>query len=164
MVDLRLWVDLVQEPASVVLVEDSSKSPGVVLEGLHVLDFDKKNVSRLGGFNLERAREVVDLSQVDILDIVGTVVVFDLSACPVQTFNLDRLSVLDRTTKGNWKGMLSAETLHRRSACAIPSGCHLFWMFLSAKITQPFLLLFFCSHANTVGPWLACRDRLSGRF
>lgn len=36
----RMGINLVQEPAPIVLVEDAGESPGMVLEWLHIMDFD----------------------------------------------------------------------------------------------------------------------------
>ena len=58
---LRFRVVLVEEPATVVFVEDASEAPGVVLEGLNVLNLDEEDVAWFGGFDLEGAGEVVDL-------------------------------------------------------------------------------------------------------
>jgi hypothetical protein len=96
---LRLGIDLVQEPAAIVLVKNAREPPRLVLEWLYVLNLHEEHISRFGRFNLERAREIVDLSQVDVQDIVSTVIVLDLSARPVQAFDLDRLSIFDRSAE-----------------------------------------------------------------
>jgi hypothetical protein len=96
-----LGVYLVKKPATIVLVEYTRKSPWLMLEGLHILNFNKQDITRFGFLDLEWSREVVNLSQVDVPDIIGTVVVLDLTTSPIETFNLDRLSVLDGTTEGH---------------------------------------------------------------
>jgi hypothetical protein len=44
----------------------------------------------------------VDLGQVDVLHVICTVVVLDLSARPIQAFDLDGLSVLNCTAERDW--------------------------------------------------------------
>ncbi len=92
---------LVEEPAAIVFVEDAREAPGLVLEGLHVLDLNEEDIAWFGGLDLERPGKVVDLSQINVLDIVSTVVVLDLPARPVEAFNFDGLAVLDGAAKGN---------------------------------------------------------------
>lgn len=92
---VRLGIELVQETTSVVFVEDAREAPGMILERLNVLDLDKEHITRLGSFNLEWTRQVVNLGQVDVLDIVGTVVVLDLPSCPIETLDLHGFSILD---------------------------------------------------------------------
>ena len=46
----------------------------------------------------------MDLGQVDILDIVGGVVVLDLSASPVEAFDFNSLAVLDCSIERDWIG------------------------------------------------------------
>lgn len=41
----------------------------------------------------------MDLREVYVFDIVGRIVVLDLSACPVETFNLDYFVVRDLSTR-----------------------------------------------------------------
>ena len=74
---------LVEEPAAVVFVEYACEAPGVVLEGLHVLNLDEEDVAWFGALDLEGAGEVVDLGQIDVLDIIGAVIVLDLTTSPV---------------------------------------------------------------------------------
>lgn len=61
-----IGIDFIQEPASIVFVEDTGEAPGVVLEWLDIVDLDEKNVTGFGVLNLEWAGQVVDLSQVDV--------------------------------------------------------------------------------------------------
>ena len=44
----------------------------------------------------------MDLGQVNVQDVLGTIIVFDLAACPVETFNLDRFSVFDGSAERDW--------------------------------------------------------------
>ena len=96
---VRLRVDLVEKTASVVLVEDTCETPRMILEWLDVLDLHQKNVPWLGALDFEGSGEVVNLSQIHILDVVGTIVVPNLPSCPVETFNLDNFSIFDGSTE-----------------------------------------------------------------
>lgn len=96
-----LWVDLVEEAAPIFLRENASEPPRVVVEGLDILDLDEEDITGLGGFDFKRAREVMDLGQVDVLDVVGGVVVFDLAAGPVEAFDFDDFVVGDGAAEGD---------------------------------------------------------------
>ena len=65
------------------------------------MNFDEKDVARLGSLDLKRARQIVDPGQVDILYVIGAVVVLDLAACPIEAFNLHHLIVLDGSAEGD---------------------------------------------------------------
>lgn len=97
----RLGVYLIQEAASIALGEDSRKAPWLFLQRLHVLDVNYKHVSRLCRLNVKGPGQVVDFGQVDIANIVGGVIVFDLATSPVDAFNLDGFAVLDGAVAGN---------------------------------------------------------------
>lgn len=77
----------------------TSEPPRVILQRLHVLNINNEHVARLGSLNLKRPSEIVDLGQVDVANIVCRIVVLDLAARPVNTFNLYCLSVLDRSSE-----------------------------------------------------------------
>jgi hypothetical protein len=86
-----------QEPAPVVPVEGPGEPPLVSREGPQVADLDHEKVARKSGLVLlvshsDGAAQVVDLGQVDGLDVLGGVVVFDLSAWGrrLQDFRGDR--------------------------------------------------------------------------
>lgn len=100
---VRFRVELVKEAASVVFMEDAGEAPWVILEGLDVLNLNEEDVTWLGGLDLEGTGEVVDLSQIDVLDIVGTIVVGNLSTCPVDTFDLDDFTILDGAAEGDYE-------------------------------------------------------------
>ena len=72
-----------------------------MLERLHILDLYQENIPGFGGFDVKRARKVVDLSKVDVLDVVCGIVVFDLPTGPIKTFDLDDFIVGDLATGGN---------------------------------------------------------------
>jgi hypothetical protein len=101
-IDVRLRIQVIQEPSSIRLTEDTREPPGLVLEGLYVLDFHQQDVSWLGGFDVEGTGEIVHSGEIDIFDIVGRIIVLDLSAGPVDAFDLDNLIVRNGTTGRNW--------------------------------------------------------------
>jgi hypothetical protein len=92
---------LIKEPASVVFVENASKAPWMVLKWLDVLYLNEENVAWFGCLDLEWAGEVVYLSQVDVFYVVGAIVILDLSAGPVEAFDLNSLAVLDCAAEGD---------------------------------------------------------------
>lgn len=92
---LRVWIDFVEEASAVVFVEDAGEAPGLVLEGLHVLDLDDEDVTWFGVFDFEGPAEVVDLGEIDVLHVVGAVVVPDLASGPVDAFDLDDFPIVD---------------------------------------------------------------------
>ena len=96
----RFRVDLVEETSAVVLVEDTCEAPWLMLEWLDILDLYQKHITGLSTFNLEWSGEVVDSCEVNIPHIICRVIVADLTASPVHTFNLDNLSVLDGAVEG----------------------------------------------------------------
>lgn len=85
----RLRVNLIQKPTPILLPEDPRKPPRLLLQRLHVQDLDEQHVARLRGLDVEGSRQVVDLGEVDVADVVGGVVVADLPACPVYAFDFD---------------------------------------------------------------------------
>ena len=91
----RFRIDLVEKSTAIVLVEDAGEAPGLLLEGLYVLNLDDEDVSWFGVLNLERTRQVVDLGQVDVLHVICTIIVADLTSCPINAFNLNDFSILD---------------------------------------------------------------------
>lgn len=91
----RLGIDLIQQPPSILAMEDAAESPRLVLERLHILDLDQQNVARFGGVDVKRAGKIVDLGEVDVFDVVRGIVVLDLAAGPVETFDLDDFAVGD---------------------------------------------------------------------
>lgn len=48
----------------------------------------------------------MDFGEIDIQDIVGGVVVADLSACPVETFDFDGFVVADGAAEGDYNHVL----------------------------------------------------------
>lgn len=100
--DIRFGIDLVEETPAVVLVEYSGEAPGLFLEGLNVLNLDDKDVSWFGCIDFERTGQIVYLGEIDIPHVIGAVIVADLPAGPVHTFDLDNFSVLDGTDERDY--------------------------------------------------------------
>ena len=92
---LRFRIDFVEEPTAVIFVEDAGEAPGLLLEGLYVLDLDDEDVSWFGVFNFEGTGQVVNLGQIDVLHVICTVIVANLTSCPINAFNLNDFSILD---------------------------------------------------------------------
>lgn len=97
----RFRVYLVQQSPAVLAMEHTAESPWLILERLDILDLNQQNVARFRGVDVKWTREVVDLGEVDVFDVVRGVVVLDLSAGPVETFDLDRFSVGDFPAGGD---------------------------------------------------------------
>ena len=105
-VNIRIGIYLIQESASIILIEHSREPPRLFLERLHVLDLDNKDVPGFRPFDVKGTGQIVDLGEVDILHIVRAIVVADLPPRPVDTFDLDDLAALDLAGKGHWKAAL----------------------------------------------------------
>lgn len=65
------------------------------------MDVNDQHIARLGSLDLERSSEVVDFGQIDVADVVCRIIVLDLTASPVYTFDLYCLAVLDRSRERN---------------------------------------------------------------
>lgn len=102
LINIRFGIYLIQETASILAIKNTGKSPGLVLEGLHVLNLHEQDIAWFRGFDVERSGEIVDLGEIYVLHIVGRVVVLDLSARPVETFDLDDFIVGDFTMGRDW--------------------------------------------------------------
>ena len=101
--DLRVGVDLVQEASPVVLVKNTREAPRLLLEWLHILDLHYENISRFSALHLKRARQVVNLCEVDVLHIVCAVIIADLSSCPIYTLHLEDFPVFNFRCEGNYR-------------------------------------------------------------
>lgn len=66
-----------------------------MLEELHLLDLHHDYIAGLGAFDLERSRQVMDLCQLNISDVVGTVIIADLPSRPINALDIDNLAILD---------------------------------------------------------------------
>jgi hypothetical protein len=99
--DIRLRIDLIQKPSSIVLGEDSREAPGLLIERLHILNLQHQNITRLRCLDIERSGQVVDLGEVDIAHVISAVVVADLPTCPIYAFDFDDFIVLDGADGGD---------------------------------------------------------------
>jgi len=63
-------------------IEYPREPPRPVLKRLNIHDLYEQQIARHGALNLKGPREVMNLGQVDVLDIVGAVIVLDLAASP----------------------------------------------------------------------------------
>lgn len=97
----RFGINLIQKATTILLIKYTSESPRLILHGLHILNLNNKHITRLSILNLKGTGQVMDLCEVDILHVVGIVGVFDLTACPVDAFDLYSLAVGDFARKGD---------------------------------------------------------------
>lgn len=95
----RIRIQLIQEPTTILLCKDTGETPRLILQRLYVLNLYNQYISRFSIFDLKGSAEVVDLGQVNILDVVCVVGVFDLAAGPVNAFDLDYFAVCDLACK-----------------------------------------------------------------
>ena len=65
------------------------------------MDFENQNISGFCSLDLEWSSQIVYLGKINVLHVVGTVVVLDLAAGPVDTLDLDDLAILDTAGEGN---------------------------------------------------------------
>lgn len=63
-------------------VKDAREPPWLVLKRLDIHNLDQQQIARRGALNLKGPGEVVDLCEVHVFDVVGRVIVLDLSASP----------------------------------------------------------------------------------
>ena len=118
--DPRVRVDLVKKASPIVLVKHAGKAPRLLLEWLHILDLHHEDISRLGAFHLERARQVVNLGEVDVLHIVRTVIVANLASCPIDTLHLEDLPISNFGREGNCrKGQWRLGRIVEGSSCRL---------------------------------------------
>lgn len=60
----------------------------------------------------------MDLGQIDIFHIIRTVVVANLTSCPIDTLNFDNLAILDLAAKWNYSGSMGmAYAMTRLTYC-----------------------------------------------
>ncbi|KAJ3472235.1 hypothetical protein NLG97_g11165 [Lecanicillium saksenae] len=100
----RLWIMLIQEAASVLLGKDAGEAPGGVFKRLHVGDVDDKQIAGLSALDFKRPSQIMDLGEIDIANVVGAVIVANLTTRPVQAFDLNSLAGLNRANAGNYRG------------------------------------------------------------
>lgn len=99
---VRIRIYLIKKSSAIASIKDACESPRLVLKWLDILDLDNQHVSRFRGFDIEGTGEVMYLGQVDITHVIGGVIIFDLSACPVHAFNLHNFSIFDIAMAWDW--------------------------------------------------------------
>lgn len=97
----RIRIQFIQETTAILLCKDTGESPRLILQRLHILNLYDKYISRFGIFDLKGSAEVVDLGQIDVLDVVCIVGVFDLTASPVDALDFDYFAISDFARKRN---------------------------------------------------------------
>ena len=124
----RIGVYLSQEPTAVVPIEHAREAPRLLLERLHILNLHDKDVTWFGGLDLEGPGQIVNLGQIDVLHVIGTVVIADLAAGPVDALDFDHLTVFDGPIEGDcrWDELIFSLNEPENTYIAVPSGCHLF--------------------------------------
>lgn len=122
--DLRVRVDLVKEASPIVLVKYACEAPRLLLEWLYILNLYHKDISRFGAFHLKRARQVVNLGEVDVLHIVRAVIVANLSSCPIDTLHLEDFPIFNFGGEGNcWRGQWQLGRTVEGSSCRLDAIC-----------------------------------------
>lgn len=82
-----------KETAAIGLVKDAGEAPGAVRKGLHVENINDEDIAWLGAFDFKGPAEIVDPRQVDVVNVVGVVGVFDLAAGPFVCLDLGKFEV-----------------------------------------------------------------------
>jgi hypothetical protein len=100
---------LIEEASAVVLVKYTGETPEMIFHGLHVLNVDNQDISWFRSLNFEWSRQVVDLCQIHILDILRIVCVLDLATSPVDAFYLHSFAILDGAHEGNCLSVCAPE-------------------------------------------------------
>ena len=95
-----MGINVIKKAAAVIFIENTSKTPRLLLHGLHVLNLDEQYIAGLCTLDLEGPREIMNLSKVYVLHIVCTIIILNLPARPVNTLYLDDLAILNRSCKG----------------------------------------------------------------
>src|SRR5262249_19054218 len=90
-----------EEAAAVLGRKDTGIAPLVALLWTDVENIDNQQIARLRTFDLDRSGKVVARNEVAVANVVGSVVVLDLPACPVQRLYAKVVSGLDRGVERN---------------------------------------------------------------
>src|ERR1700730_1381919 len=76
-----------EESAAVGFRKDSGKTPGRLGKDTDIENVDNEQVSRFGSFHTDWAAQIVYFGQVNVPYIVRNVIIGDLPARPIDTFN-----------------------------------------------------------------------------
>lgn len=98
----RFGIDLVQKSPAIMTMKNTRESPWLLLQGLNILDLNPQNITRLCRLDIKWPREIVDLGQVYVLDIIGGVVILDLASGPVHTFDFHDFIVGNSASTGDY--------------------------------------------------------------
>lgn len=71
-----------------------------MIKWLYVLDLDQQHIARFCVLDVKWTGKIMHATQINILHVVGTVIVLDLTTGPIKALNLDRLAILDGS--GRW--------------------------------------------------------------
>lgn len=116
-------IDLVQKATSIVSIKDTGVSPKPIWKWLQINYLDHEHISRFGPGYVERSRQVMDLSEIDLFDIIRVVVVLDLASGPIYALNVDDFAILDCAGRRYYgKGISNGAPTSTEGG--LLSGCH----------------------------------------
>ena len=95
---LRQRKMLGQKAAAVFLREETVEAPQAVGLRADIEQIDHQQVAGLGALDADRARQIVHGRQVDVAHVIGTVVVLDITARPVEGLK-DEIVAIKKTPK-----------------------------------------------------------------
>lgn len=122
----RVRIDLVQKATSIVSIKDTGVSPKPIWKWLQINYLDHEHISRFGPGYVERSRQVMDLSEIDLFDIIRVVVVLDLASGPIYALNVDDFAILDCAGRRYYgKGISNGAPTSTEGG--LLSGCHRFY-------------------------------------
>ena len=97
----RFRVVPVQKTAAVLKCEYAGEPPLGIFQPADVVDIDHEQIAGLGALDAERAAQIMHFGQVDVPDVIGGIVVFDLAAGPVVTFDPELVAWFEPFDDGN---------------------------------------------------------------
>ncbi len=89
-----------KETAAIVLVEQAVEAPLLILQGANIQNVHHHQVTWLGTFYANRAAQVMHLQQVYVTDVIGAVVVANLTTSPIHTLDAELVTGLDHGHHG----------------------------------------------------------------
>lgn len=91
----RVRIYFVQKTTSVVSIKHTGVSPELIWKWLQVNYLDHEHISGFRAGHLERSRQVMNLCEIDVSNIVRIIIVLDLASGPVYAFDADDFAILD---------------------------------------------------------------------
>src|SRR6185437_2261688 len=82
---LRIMID--EETAAILARKNAGEAPRRCRQIADIEEIDDQQIARLRAFTTERPAKIMNLGEIDIAHIVCAVIVFDLAAGPVKTFD-----------------------------------------------------------------------------